>query len=1289
MSGQSGAAPKWSAEQLDAIVSDGSNVLVAAAAGSGKTAVLVERIIRKISTNTDVDRLLVATFTNAAAAEMKDRIKVALERKLEEQPDSEHLRKQLALMGKASITTLHSFCMEVIRKYYSNIGLDPGFRIGNETEIELIRGDVLAELFEARYEQAEQHGDFIALVNAFGGQQGDDPVFQLVERLYLFSRSHPWPETWLMQMAEAFQIDDVDQLERSSWVQQVMADVELKLAGAIANFEQALELTKLPSGPYAYAATFEEDIEIVRRLAHELQGLPWREWGQAFSGIVFPKLATLRGKEHDKDLQQLAKDYREKGKATVLGIAGDYFGRTAEQYVQELQELAPLMKALVSLINDFAEQFQAYKLSKGLLDFGDLEHYCLAILLHPHSTAEQPIPSEAAKDYQRQFDEILLDEYQDTNLVQETIVSLISNREIGNRFMVGDVKQSIYRFRLAEPGLFLGKYKTYSKTHRIVAAGNEQSGLESTGTVESQHSVNLGAGGKRIDLARNYRSRVEIVDAVNIVFRAIMKEKVAELQYDAAAELVHGAAYFPKPESLAQCRVQCVVIDREEREAQEDEAEQGEEEYGDEQGIEALREELNTAQLEARYIVQELLRLKETGALVYDVKQERYRPMQWRDSVVLLRATSAWAPVFLEEMQLAGIPAYSSIGTGYFEAVEVQTMLSVLQIIDNPYQDIPLAAALRSPLFKLTAEELSHIRILSMDSSFYDATVQAAGSEQFSYEGRVKLAYFLDKLDAWRDYAREGALADLLWLIYEETGYYDFVGGLPAGIQRQANLRALHDRARQYEATSFRGLFRFLKFIERMRDNGNDLGTALAIGEGEDVVRIMTTHASKGLEFPIVFAAGLGKKFNEQDLKASFLYHKELGFGPKVVDLAMRTSYPSLPYIAIRRAIKMELLAEEMRILYVALTRPKEKLYLLGTMGKLGKKLVKWGSSLEGDGTLSLASIAAASCYLDWIGPLVSKSLQQSLEGLAADRSCHTEFEWIVEALPAQELSLIAADQEPITQEEQQQRANVLLATGVLAQLEGVQADQQLHEQLSFVYPYEAAVQLGAKASITEMKRIQAAFDEEEPGFMFGQSSAAETEASEEQPAYTLHLQRPSFMEQKQLTPTERGSINHLLMQHIPLDGGIDREVIQATIAHMVAAKLITPFQVGAINVKGIEQLFQSELGQRMQVAAWLKRELPFAFLLPASEVYRDVASYSADEPIFIQGVIDCLFEDSQGLVLVDYKTDRIFQRNWQEKAEQHRFQLEMYAKGLEMILQRKVDEVFVFFFDGGVSVRL
>lgn len=1263
MSGQTSAnAPRWTAEQLDAIVSEGSNILVAAAAGSGKTAVLVERIIRKVASNTDVDRLLVATFTHAAAAEMKDRLKIALEKKLEEQPDSDHLRKQLALMGKSSITTLHSFCMEVIRKYYSLIDLDPGFRIANETEVELIRADVLNELFEQRYSEVDyaSGGNFLKLVNCFGGEKGDDPLFLLVERLYLFSRSHPWPSQWLRATVTPFQITTLAELEQSEWVRQIKADVELKLEGAISAFQQALELTKLPAGPYAYASTFEADIAVVTALQHKLAQSPWKDWSDIFAQVQFDKLAALRGKDHDKELQTRAKNYRDQGKDSIEAIANDYFGRSAEQFLVELSELAPLMDALVELIIDFGRAFEAIKRSKGLLDFGDLEHYTLSILLEKASTPDHLIPSEAAKNYQQQFDEILLDEYQDTNMVQETIVQLIAKPDIGNRFMVGDVKQSIYRFRLAEPKLFLHKYKQYQSEPVL--------GID---------------GGKRIDLARNFRSRVEVVDAVNEVFRAIMKEKVAEMEYDHRAELVHGATYYQPPISLDQCKVQFSIIDRGDRMIEESTGEV--EEQTEAAPIEL--EELNVAQLEARYIAKQLLKLSEEKAQVFDSKLDEYRPMKWRDTVILMRATSAWAPIFLEELQLAGIPAYSSIGSGYFDALEVQSMLSCLKVIDNPYQDIPLAATLRSPLFNMNAEQLSQIRILSMDSNFYDAVIYAAGSEEYELEGRQKLSFFLHKLDQWRNLAREGSLSDLLWLIYEETGYYDFVGGLPAGLQRQANLRALHDRARQYEATSFRGLFRFLKFIERMRANGNDLGTALAIGEQEDVVKIMTTHASKGLEFPIVFVAGLGKKFNEQDLNASFLYHKELGFGPKYIDPLMRISYPSLPYYAIRRSMKMELLAEEMRILYVALTRPKEKLYLLGTSGRLPKQLPKWGSSLAGDGSLQESSIASASCYLDWLAPLVYEQIQLSLEEPEKGTVVSPQH-WLVDVVPEETLAINVEGELSFSEQEEQVREEMMAAMLELAQLEDVPQDEQLRVNLERSYPYDEATIIGSKASITEMKRLQAAFAEQEETFYHGRSGfAANDKTSADE--FTLHLERPSFMEEKKLTPTEKGSVNHLMMQHIPLTLNIDEDIINESVEKMLQLKLITSLQAQVINRKAIASLFQSELGYRMQHATWLKRELPFAFMLPAREVHPELETETRNEQIFIQGVIDCIFEDERGLVLVDYKTDRIFKNNWEQKAEDHRFQLEMYARGIEMILHRKVDEIYLFFFDGGQAVQL
>jgi ATP-dependent helicase/nuclease subunit A len=1264
----------WTDDQWDAIVTSGSNILVAAAAGSGKTAVLVERIIRKISADTDVDRLLVATFTKAAAAEMKDRIRLALEKELERQPHSEHLRRQLALMNRASITTLHSFCLDVIRRYYPLMGLDPGFRIANETESELLRLDVLDKLFEQKYEGAGDDGAFLRLADRYGGERGDEPLYRLVQQLYDFAQSHPWPEHWLRQTAAAFLIGDMGEMKDSAWAASLQSDVKLTLEGAAALLRQALELTKLPAGPAPYAASLEEDLDLIGSLAAVVAALPWEEWSGPFQAAQFGKLKAMRGDEYDKALQERAKELRDQAKKLIAQLADEWFGRPAEQFLEEIQELAPLMRTLAELVAEFGEEYEKAKRSKGLLDFGDLEHYCLRILRDPLSTPESLLPSTAAFEYQQQFDEILLDEYQDTNMVQEAIVSLIERPGRGNRFMVGDVKQSIYRFRLAEPNLFLRKYKAYQ-------SGADWGDSDKAEAVESAAA----GGGLRIDLARNFRSRVEVVDGVNGVFRAIMRESVAEMDYDRRAELVCGASY-PLPTPPDSCTIEFAVLNKSE-DAAGDDADAGSEDdaeaWGETEteGAAVPASELKTVQLEARWMAQRLNELAAGGFRVYDGKRRDNRPLQWRDVVILLRATQQWSPVIIEELQAAGIPAYAELGSGYFDAVEVETMLSLLRVIDNPYQDIPLAAALRSPIFALQAEELARIRILSANAAYYDAVLYAAADAQLEETARVKLSRFLLSLDRWRQEARQGSLADLLWTIYRETGYYDFVGGLPGGAQRQANLRALHDRARQYEATSFRGLFRFLRFIERMRDSGGDLGTARALGEQEDVVRIMSIHKSKGLEFPVVFVAGLGKNFNQQDIRSAFLKHKQLGFGPRYVEPTLRISYPTLPYLAIRKAMRMEMLAEEMRILYVALTRPKEKLFMVGTVSDAAAKLSRWQAALPPGGELSDFQIASATTFLDWLGPLAA-------EGLSKAELSSAGVKWqtgIVAASLFGAEAAVALDEEAQPDLEQEQRLGAIISSSLL---DDVPQEPELRARLDWQYPHLQASALAAKTSVTEMKRLHA----EQPDYaaeledLPPQADAAPLPAPH---TSTFRLRRPAFMEDKGLTPAEKGSVHHLLMQHVSLTEQPTAASLKLTLERMTERRLITLKQAAAIDLEAVASFFDSELGRRLLAAPQASREVPFSCMLSAAKVYPEAGHSAAAEKVLIQGVIDCMFEDERGVVLLDYKTDRITQANWTEAAERHRFQIGLYAEAIELVTRRKVDECYVFFFDGGQTVKL
>ncbi|GGH26751.1 ATP-dependent helicase/nuclease subunit A [Paenibacillus segetis] len=1298
----------WSDDQWKAISLSGGDMLVAAAAGSGKTAVLVERIIRKLSDRErpiSVDRLLVATFTKAAAAEMRQRITEALEKELAQDPGNEHLSRQLAMLGRASITTLHSFCMEVIQHYYTLIPLDPGFRIASESETALLRQEVLEELFEQKYDLESVGSPFFMLADWFGGERSDDAVFTLVQKLYDFSRSHPWPDYWLQQAAAVFEAPDTAAIEKSPWVRSILTDTALTLGGAADLLRQAHNIALSPGGPGPYATTLEEDLSVIENLLAAVKNGPWSGLYEVFQGISFGKLKPCKKDQTDPMLQDRVKTLREEVKKSVTELRVQLFGRPAEVFLDEMHKAAPLMKELAMLIIEFGDKYRQEKVAKGWLDFSDLEHYTLQILRHPDSTPYEVMPSAAALEYQVQFDEVLLDEYQDTNTVQEDIVRLISRNSPGNRFMVGDVKQSIYRFRLAEPGLFLDKYRKY---------GDDYSG-----------------DGLRIDLARNFRSRREVVDAVNLLFRQMMNEGVAEISYDARAELIYGEGFPDSPQG--DYRPELLLIDRS-AESSSAEANIGTvEAEGDEAGAEEEAAELEAVRLEARAIaarIRGMMGQDEKSLQIYDKQLKETRQVGYRDMVILLRSTLSWAPIMIEELRMEGIPAYGELSQGYFQASEVETMLSLLQIIDNPLQDIPLAAVLRSPLYTLSEEELAQVRLAAPSGSFFHAVQAAAkGAEEqnldlmFSDEPLVaKLNTFLDQLEAWRNMAREGELSRLIWSIYRETGYLDWVGGLPGGSQRQGNLTALHDRARQYEmSSSSRGLFRFLRYVTRLRENGGDLGAAATTGEQGDAVRIMTIHKSKGLEFPVVFVAGLSKMFNRQDLNAPFLVHKEMGFGPKFVDGDTRVSYPTLPNLAIRRRAGMELLAEEMRVLYVALTRPKDKLVLISSVKNLTKSVEVWAGALEAlEEKLPDFLLARARCYLDWLGPsLIRHPAAAELRrfgGLSETSPivlAENPSDWIIDFVPSREIVMSVTAEAAAVKEDREQEISTL--SGDPVTIRGTR-DEELQKvvdsKLNWSYPYESASRISAKTSVTEMKALLAAQEEPSEDVFAREELKRELESPNSEIDFRLHLRRPRFIEQRHMTPTERGTAYHTVMQHLSFELEAGEQTVQDTLNRLVMLQIMTPEQAKEMDVVRIADFLRSPLGELLRRADWVKREMPFSYGLPVLEAYPRLAppisgsstgdlvetgegsrfsQELAGEMVLIQGIVDCLFSVDGRLYLLDYKSDRVLEHRGgvSELSESYRFQLELYGDAVEQITGLTVDEKWLYFFDSGDAIRL
>ncbi|MCO7176006.1 helicase-exonuclease AddAB subunit AddA [Sporolactobacillus kofuensis] len=1231
---------QWTDAQWRAITEHGHDLLVAAAAGSGKTAVLVERIIRKM-TNQDqpvnIDDLLIVTFTKAAASEMRERIGKALDQRLIEEPENLFLRRQQSLLGKASIMTLHAFCMSVVKHYYYFLDLDPGFRLLDETEAMLMREEVLSDLLEKYY--AKDDPEFYRLVDRYSSDRSDDALNQMLLRIYEFSMSHPWPEHWLDQIADAYRINGHDTIDHFSWVNDLKKALFQYITEAIHVLEDAVQQCNEPGGPAAYAEALSEDLRRLRNL-QSLSKSSWETIRTSILSLSFGKLKAIRAKDVDEVKKEQVKKIREKIKTKINEFQQQWFSRASEECLDDLLEMAPSVDLIIELIKAFTKDYKKEKRSKAVLDFSDLEHECLAVLRGKDSTPDHEQPSVVAEQFRAHFNEVMIDEYQDTNRVQESIIQLItrdSNHQ-GNLFMVGDVKQSIYGFRLAEPGLFIEKYKKFSQPE---------------------------TDGQVIDLSSNFRSRQEIIDGANFLFRQTMDEAVGGVIYDDAAEL-RCAASYPSEDRP----VELEIIDQ-----------------ATNDGDAEDQNDMDGSELEAMAISDRIKAMIGDGSSpafhVFDRSIGQMRSIRYRDIAILLRSASTSAAVMKDILDRQGIPAYAELSKGYFDTVEVTVMLSILQVIDNPDQDIPLAAVLRSPIIGLNGDELAAIRMADRGSGFYQAVKRSTKENKYGFA--KKLTEFLDKVQEWRDFSKNHSVSELIWQIYRDTGYYDYAGGLIGGTQRQANLKAFYDRARQYEKTTFRGLFRFLRFIERMRENGGDLGEARALSDQEDVIRIMTIHKSKGLEFPVVFVAGMNKRFNMRDTAEMALLHKDLGFGTKWINSDLRTSIPTLPYLAIKERMRADAVAEELRILYVAVTRAKEKLILLGTQKDVQKQALKYRSALRRhEWLLPVDARATASNFFDWVLPAVARhysadALHQLIDDQPDKTAVSTDpSSWIVQVISASGLSNEQKNQQQISQE---QLKRIEQGKAVVSH-SGLQ--DEVAARLEWTYPELVATTSMAKQTVTEIKAQQDYF-----------SSGTDDQLLLDQNRFSsISRDRPQFLQKSKLSAAERGTALHLLMQHLDLShvGTIDQ--IKEQGQSLVTKEVITDVQEQSFDYEAVDRFFQSPIGKKMVAAGKIIRECPFSLVLPTTEVYKTWKGTSDQEPVLVQGVIDCIIEDEQGLILLDYKTDHLSQFATHDAAvhelrRRYHVQLQLYRRAIEQIWKKKVSKVGLYAFDGGYFVDL
>ena len=1193
---------KWTKEQLQAIKEKGSNILVAAAAGSGKTAVLVERIIEKIiNDRIDIDKLLVVTFTNAAAAEMRERVLEAIYQKLDETPENEHLQKQITLLNKASICTIDSFCLDVVRNHFYELeNISPNFRIADTTEIELLKQEVLEDMFEEKYENQDE--DFADLINTYTSYRDDTPLKDLILKIYTYIQSNPFPNEWLHEKIEMYHIHQLKQdFSYSPYGKILLKEVEEEMVDDISILKEVGKSLKKEEELEKFTGTIYDDISKLEILKGNLDN--WDKVYEIYSNLVF---ATWPRQKIESEIKDRAKEIRDDVKKKFSNKLSKIFIYPSKEANQDIQDMHQILVKLENIVLEFGEEFYKRKRNKNIVDFNDIEHFALEVLLENKNGQVQP--TEVAKKYQEKFTEIAIDEYQDSNMVQEYILTAISKEN--NIFMVGDVKQSIYKFRQAMPDLFLSKYKTYKLKE------------------EKEIKDNL-----KIQLFKNFRSRKNVLDFTNLIFQDIMSESLGEIDYNETEYLNLGANYEEAGQSL---ETEINVIDLKEQE------EQSENDVDSDENSE--EERIEDIQVEAKFVANKIKKLVEEKFQVFDKKIKGFRDITYKDIVVLLRSTKVNAPIFEEEMINLNIPVFSESSQEYLDSIEIQTIMSLLKIIDNPIQDIPLVTVLRSHIGNFTDDELVEIRLVDKYDNFYQAMQKS--KINVNKQLREKIDHFFANLEMWRRDKEYLALDEFIWKLYTDTKYYTYVGLMPNGDVRQANLKMLFERAKQYETASFKGLYNFINFIEKLHLGSGDLGAAKLIGENDNVVRIMSIHKSKGLEFPVVFLSATGKQFNLMDLNQNILLHQELGIGVKYIDYERQVQYDTLTKEAIRNKILTETLSEEMRILYVALTRAKEKLYITGLKKDYNKEIENMQNQVnrypKTDNKINYILLKKYKKYLDWI-LLVYLYEKEKTNNLLTVNVLYKK-----EILKA----MVRIEDDKIDIREILEQAKIENETM-----------QQLDKILEYQYRYSISTKIPTMTSVTKIKQMKEKKDNN-------------NENSEEE---TKTFHKPNFLrtdEKETLTNAQKGTLVHLCMQRLDENIEYDLDKIKACIAQLVQRKIITEVEERNINPYKILEFTKSNIWKQLKQAKKVYRERPFFIHIPAKEIYNE----DIEDKLLVQGIIDLYYINQKDeIILVDYKTDYVEKGKEEELIEKYKEQLNMYKRALEETLKQKVSKVYIY----------